>query len=116
MQLYETRTLVPGASTIAGEATIGSNGFCGYGACPYVASTGNTMSNHDIRILYYGGSTFKSLCGTSGVVTNITNQKGIRSSFTTSWNSTAAITSIRFTTQNAINFTSTTKFQIYGYN
>ena len=75
-------------------------------------STTNTFSNVEFYIPNYAGSTAKSMSQTEVAETNATT--AYISAFAFLWNSTAAITSLRFDSTNAANFRSGSSICIYG--
>ena len=76
-------------------------------------STANTFSSTDIYIPNYAGSTNKSVSADSVTENNATG--GALAGLTAGlWSNTAAITSIKFTNQDAVNFLQYSTATLYG--
>lgn len=96
--------------------SVGGSGGSTYGAVGYATcagSTANTFSNIECYIPNYAGSTNKIIGSSSANETNSATTAE-NDALATSWNSTAAITSITVLPNTGPNFIAGSRFDLYG--
>lgn len=106
-------TYVYAVGTSVGASAGSSYGLIGYATC--AGSTSNTFSNIEVYLPNYAGSTNKLISSTNANETNATSSNEL-DVIATSWNSTAAITSITLLPNTGPNFVSGSRFDLYGIN